>query len=201
MRVQRVAGSAGNVGDNVSLLSDQSVDGGGFADVRASYDSDAGQVVRIFHGVFPEVGHHLVQQVACTRTADGGDAEQIAGNPQTVKFLCLIHPVLIVHFICDQVNRFVDIPQQAGEVLIQVGDSDFGIHHEENHVRLLHGEQHLLVDFLFENIIAVGNVSARINDRKIFPVPRRLSVIPVAGHAALFIDNGFPGADKPVEEG
>ena len=98
------------------------------------------------------MAHHLVQQLAGPGAVDGGNREQFLAYAEAVKLVRVVKPLVVVDLVDHDVGGFLHFSQQLGETLIQIGDSQLHVAHEQNHVRLVHGQQHLLVDFLLENV-------------------------------------------------
>ena len=105
-----------------------------------------------------------------------------------------------VALVDHQQHLFVTATQHVGNVFIHRGQTLFSIDQEEDDIGLVDGQRHLLADFHFESVVAAHDITARINDGEVFPVPVGMTVLTVAGDARGFVDNGFAFLDEAVEE-
>ena len=63
---------------------------------------------------------------------------------------------------------------------------------------LFHGDDYLLAYLAFKHIVRLRNKSTGIYYVENFTVPVGYTILPVAGYAALVINNGFPAV--PVND-
>ena len=200
-RVDRVTGSPGDRSHDVALLAQQGVRERRFADVRAAYDGDVGQVFVLFgDGFHGKRGQDGVHQVARAAARHRRDAVGVAQS-QCVELVRRVYLVVVVDFVADEDHFFRRAAQDVGHQHVEVGDAGPYLHEEEDHVRLVDGQQHLTADFVLENILRIDGVSTRIDDRKLLAVPVGLAVMAVAGGSGRRIDDGLPLAHEAVEEG
>src|SRR5690625_3252375 len=110
-----------------------------------------------------------------------------AKDPKLIGFQL---PCMIVHFIDDQKKRLFDPTEVARHIISQITHSGRDIDDIYDHIGFIDGETTLIPDLFFEEISRVLDISTRIYDRKIFPVPGTLSIDTIPGHTADIIDDG-----------
>ena len=74
------------------------------------------------------------------------------------------------------------------------------VDHEEYHVCLTDRQLHLTVYLTLKNIFRVLDKASGIHDGKFDAVPQHLTVVPVAGDSALFVNDGITALGHSVEE-
>ena len=91
--------------------------------------------------------------------------------------------------------------QNAGHLLVEVGDAVFDVDQEENEVGLFGGKRHLFAYFAFEDVVGVNHPAAGVDDGELLLAPFALAVLTVARGAGLVADDGLAGARQTVEKG
>ena len=142
----------------------------------------------------------LVEQVARSAAVGRGDAPDLA-EAQTVELVGIVHLFAGIDLVDAQDDRLLAAAQQVGDLGVVVGDAGGGFDHEEDHVGLVDGDDHLLADLFFEGVVRTGGPAAGVDDRELGAAPVAFAVMAVAGDARGLIDNGLAHADQPVEEG
>ena len=160
-----------------------------------------GQVLVLFgDGLRGQRREDGVHQVARAAAAHRTDAERIA-QTEGVELVRGVDLVVVVHFVADEDHLFRGAAQDIGHQLVEVGDAGRNLHQKEDHVGLVDGQQYLTADFVFENILRIDGVPARVDDGKLLAVPVGLAVMAVAGGSGRRVDDGLPFAHEAVEEG
>src|SRR5690606_12157548 len=98
-------------------------------------------------------------------------------------------------------HGFCRSTENLGHILVLVGDSRRGVHHEKHQMGLFHGDLHLFFYFFLENIFGFGYKSARIDKVKSFPVPIRHAVLAISGHPTKVIYNCFTLFEQAIKQG
>ena len=139
-----VAGGPGDGGDDVALLTQQGVGHGGLAHVRPAHDGDMREVGMVVLGrrILGQHADDLVQEVAGARAVGGGDAPHLA-EAQAVEVVSVVHLLARIHLVHAKDDGLLAAAQQVRDFRIVVGDAGGGLAHEQDHVGLLHGDDHL----------------------------------------------------------
>ncbi len=200
-RVDRVARGSGDRRDDVALGAQQGVRERRLADVGTPHDGDVGQVFVLlggrFHGQCVQNGVH---QVARAASRHGRDAVGVA-QTEGVELVRGVDLVVVVNLVADEDHLFRRAAQDVGHQHVEVRDSGAYLHEEEDHVGLVDGQHHLTADFVFEDVVGIDGVAARVDDGKLLAVPVGLAVMAVAGGSGRRVDDGLPFAHEAVEEG
>ena len=151
-------------------------------------------------GLFRQLAQDLVQQVARSAAVGGGDAPDLA-QAERIELVGVVLLLAGVHLVHGEDDRLLAAAQQVGDLGVVVSDPGGGFHHEEDHVGLVDGDDHLLADLLLEGVVRAGGPAAGVDDREFGAAPFAFAVMAVAGYARGLIDNGLAHADQPVEEG
>ena len=200
VRIDAVARSAGDIGDDVALLADEGVGEAALAYVGASHDSDARQVELVLNLVgLRQFLQHEVEKVARAAARSGADAERVT-EAEAVEVGCEPLLVAVVSLISNKDDGFRRTAKDAGYGLVEVGDSRIDVHEEEDDVGLLSGEGHLLADFLLEDVVAIHDPSTGVDDGELTTHPLALAVLAVARGTCLLGDDGVTGFGQAVEE-
>ena len=109
--------------------------------------------------------------------------------------------VVVVHLVADEDHLLRGAAQDVGHQHVEVGDARGDLHQEEDDVRLVDGQHHLPADFVFENVVGIDGVSARVDHGELLAVPVRLAVVAVSGGSGRGVHDRLPFADQAVEEG
>ena len=202
VRRDGVAGRAGDRGHDVALLAEQGVGQGRFADIRLADDGDVGEIgVRIFDRfLLRKQADDLVEQVSGTAAVGGGNAPDLAES-QAVELIGVIHLLAGVDLVDAQDDRLAAAAQHVGDFGIVVGDAGGCLHHEQDDIGLIDGDDDLLADFFLERVVRSGRPSAGIHYGKLGSAPVTFAVMAVAGDARGLVDDGLTHPDQTVEEG
>ena len=196
-----VPGRAGDRGYDVPFFSEQGICQGRFADVRLSDDGDVrqvGPVVIFLSGLFREHSDHFVEEIACAASVGGGDAPDLSES-ERIELVGVKDLLPGVHLVDAEDYRFAAAPQQVRDLCIIVRDACGRFHHEEHHIGLLDGNDHLPAYCLLEHIVRVGCPSSGVDHRKLSSAPFAFSVVAVSGHTCCLIDDCLTHADEAVE--
>ena len=162
--MDRVAGGSGDGGHDVALLAQQGVRERRLADVGTPHDGDVGQVFVLlggrFHGQCVQNGVHQVARAASRHRRDAVGIAQSQG----VELVRGVDLVVVVDLVADEDHLLRGAAQDVGHQHVEVGDAGAYLHEEEDHVGLVDGQQDLTADFVFENILRIDGVPARVDD-------------------------------------
>ena len=199
-RVDRVARGAGHRSHDIALDTQQGVGERRFAHVGAADDGDARQIVLVLRRSFG--GQRLqdgVHQVARTASRHRRDAVGVA-QPELVELVRGVDLIVVVDFVADQDDLLRGAAQDVGHERVEVGDARRHLHQKEDHVRLVDGEHHLPADVVFENIVRIDRITARVDHGKLLAVPIGFAVMAVAGRAGRGVHDGLTLSHQTVEE-
>ena len=134
--------------------------------------------------------HHLVEQIAGSGAIDGRNGEGFSQS-QGIKFAFKVNALIVIVFVGDQHHGFFGASQNGSHVVVEVGDTIFDVDHKQNHISFLNGECHLLIDFIFKNIVAVHHPSTGVHHRHFHAFPFGFAILSVArGTAFIVHDSG-----------
>lgn len=199
-RVDAVAGGSCYLGDDVAILADEGVDDARLADIGASHDGEARQVV-----VDLLLGHVLqflqddVEQVARAATRDCAHADRVAQS-QLVKLGSLVRSSAIVYLVGHEQDGHACAAQDLCHILVPVRDARLVVHHEEHQVGLVRGYAHLLADGVLEDVVRLDDPASCIDKRKLAPVPETFAILAVAGGACRLAHDGAAAIGETVEK-
>ncbi len=200
-RVDGITGRACDIGNDMTILANKSIDKRRFSRVRASYNRDTGQLLlQYLHLLLGQRRHDLIQQIPGIRTIDGRDAERIS-QAKRVKLRRGRMQIIIIRLVRHHDHRPLATTQDLRHLHVQIRDAIQYIDDEQDHVRLLDSHFYLLVDLLLENILRVNHPSACVNQRKLLAGPLHLAVLTVAGSTSLLVHDRLTGTRQPVEKG
>ena len=200
--VHRVAGGAGHFRDHHPLLADNGVDQGGLAHVGPAEKGDA-------HGVRRQIGVTAVlSQVRQHGLHQGGQAiAVIAGQrPQPVHAQFpeggeeVVLDLRGVDLVDDEEHLLVGAAQEIDNLDVARGEPLATIHEEEDHLRLLDGNERLLADVAGHRVALLLDAAGVHKQEGVF-VPTDPGVVPVAGDARGRVDQGIATPGEAVEQG
>ena len=142
---------------------------------------------------------NLVQEIAGAAAVGGRNGPDFA-QAQGVEIVGVVHLFAGVHFVHAKDDRFLAAAQQVGDFRVIVRNARGGLAHEQDYIRLFDGDAHLPADGVFEDIVRVGRVAARIHYGEFPAAPFALAVMPVARDAGGFIYDCLPHAHQTVEQ-
>ena len=109
--------------------------------------------------------------------------------------------LIAVHLVGNHKHRQLAATQDVCHFHVEVGHTHTHIHHEQNHVALLNGDEHLTTDFLLEYIIGIDHPTASVHNRELLVSPFTLAILAVACRTCLVTHNGVTGLCQSVEKG
>ena len=176
------------------------IDEGGFADVGAADDGDAGQAVGGVVVAFGEVFDEGVEEVAGAGACDACDGVGVA-EAEGVEFGEGVHLGGVVDLVGGEDDGLGTFAQHFGDVLVHGCEAFAGVDKEEDDVGLVDGEGYLAADFDLEFVVATHDVAAGVDDGEVLAVPVGVAVLAVAGDAGGGVDDGVAAFGEAVEEG
>ena len=171
VRVDRVARGTSHVGDDVALLTDESIDERRLTRVGSADDSDTWSIeglVDVF--AFGEVLRDGIEEVTRTATADSGDRHRVT-EAEAVELSCLVVLGEVVRLVRHEEDGLLRAAELGGDLIIKVGDAALDVDDEEDDIGFLHGDLHLLVDLAFEDIFATYYPTAGVDDGELAVEP------------------------------
>ena len=142
----------------------------------------------------------LVQEVAGAGTVGGGDGPDLA-EAQAVEVVRIVHLLARIDLVHAQDDGFLGTAQEVRDLRVIIGDAGLRLAHEQDHVGLFHGNDHLAADGVLEDIVRIGRITAGVHHRELGAAPLALAVMAVSGHARGLVDNCLAHAYEPVEKG
>ena len=142
----------------------------------------------------------LVQEVAGAGTVGRGDGPDLA-EAQAVEVVRVVHLLTRVDLVHAQDDGFLGTAQEVRDLRVIIGDAGLRLAHEQDHIGLFHGDDHLAADSVLEDIVRIGRITAGVHHRELGAAPFALAVMAVAGHARRLIDDGLTHAHQAVEKG
>ncbi len=85
-------------------------------------------------------------------------------------------------------------------MVVEVCDTVHGIDNEQDFISLLDSHSHLLVDFLFKNIVGIYHPSTGIYNREFPTAPVYFAILAVAGCSRRRVDDGLTSLRQAVEK-
>ena len=151
--IDTVTGSTGNLGNDVSILTDEGIDDTALACVRTTYHSETRNILLdIFLRIILKLVQYDVEQVTRTTTCCSTDTLRIT-QAQLVELGSLIILSTVIHLVGNKDHRQLGTTQDESNILIPVGQTGVYIYQEEHQVGLFCSYQHLLADSILENVI------------------------------------------------
>ena len=151
--IDTVTGSTGNLGNDVSILTDEGIDDTALACVRTTYHSETRNILLdIFLRIILKLVQYDVEQVTRTTTCCSTDTLRIT-QAQLVELGSLIILSTVIHLVGNKDYRQLGTTQDESNILIPVGQTGVYIYQEEHQVGLFCSYQHLLADSILENVI------------------------------------------------
>ena len=103
--------------------------------------------------------------------------------------------------VADEDHLLRGAAQDVGHECVEVGDARRHLHQKEDHVGLVDGQHHLPADVVFEDIVRIDRVSARVDHGKFLAVPIGFAVMAVARRAGRGVHDGLTLSHQTVEKG
>ena len=199
--IDGIARGAGDVGHDVAFLADEGVDERRLSGVGASDDRELGDVLLGGSLVvaFRHILHDLVEEVACARTVGARHLHRVA-EAELIEFGGIEAGVAHVFLVGHHNHRLLRAAENLGHLVVEVGDAGGAVDHEEDHVGLLDGDRHLLVDLLLEHVVGIDHPAAGVDDREFLAVPVNFAILAVARGAGRVVDNRAAGLRQAVEK-
>ena len=103
----------------------------------------------------------------------------------------VVYHFVAVDLVYQQEDAFLRPAQHLGDIFIHGSQALFCVDHEKDHIRFINGKFNLLLDLIFKNIPGLMDISTGIDYRIKFSVPVPMSVMPVAGDPAGWVNDGL----------
>src|SRR3954452_23899853 len=201
-QVDRVAGRAGDVGDDHALGAEQAVDERRLADVRAAHDREADEVV-VLLGRLLLGGQQLddpVEEVARAEALGGRDRQRLAeaervelgGGRDVGGGVGLVGR--------DDHRAAAPAAQQVGELLVARAQAAAGVDDEHRDLRVGERRLGLLADRARDRVGIEEVHAARVDEREAPAVPLARDLVAVAGDARALVHDRGPRAGQSVDE-
>ena len=198
--IDAVARGARNLGHDVAVLADESVDDARLTGVRTSHDGEAGNVVvHNLLGLLGQRSDHNIEQDARSATCGSADALGVAQS-ELVELGGLVGLTAVVDLVGHKDHGQLGAAKNGGHVLIPIGEARLHIHEEEHEVGLLGSHLHLFADGTFEDVVGLHYPSAGIDDGELLSVPLALAVLAVARGTGCVTDDGLAALRQTVEK-
>jgi hypothetical protein len=110
-------------------------------------------------------------------------------------------PLRVVGLVGHQQDRPPGAAEDRRQVQVGGGQTVTDVHQEEDQVRLFHRHFRLVLDDRAVRILGPHPQAARVDDQQLPALPIGLPIDAVARDPRRVLDNRFPLADQPVEEG
>ena len=152
--VDGIARRPGDVGYDITVLSDERIDETRFPGIRATDDSKPRQSLfrLLLLWPFRESSNQCIEQFACS-TSRHTRKSVVISQAKVVKFDSIFLAHGIVDLIDGKQHRLGDFPQQFGYFLIHRGDAFFHVDHKNDHVCLVDGKFYLFANLSLEDIV------------------------------------------------
>ena len=202
LMIDRIAGGAGDIGDDVTFLADECIDERRLSGVGTTDDSELGDIIGGFFHV-GGVGHLLEDNVEEVAGAGAIGRRDFDGSSEAegVELGGVEMGVADIILVGNDDHRLLRAAQDGSHLVVEVGDAGGRIDHEEDYISLFDGDMHLLIDLLFEDIIGIDHPAAGVDDRELAALPVDLAILAVACGAGSVIDDGAACLRQTVEEG
>ena len=193
-RVDGVARGTGDVGDDGALLVGEAVGEARLAHVGTADDGYGEHVVVILGLVVCRVGEgsdDLVEQVPRSVAMARGEGPGLphAQGVEVPEAVLLVGGVVLL--VDDEEDGLVGLAQDAGNLLVLVGDAGRAVDHEHDHVGLLAGKDRLLADARREDVLGLDRLdAASVDEREVPTVPVGVMIGAVARHPARLVNDG-----------
>ena len=199
--VDGVPGRSRDIGDDHPVLSQQTVDDGGFPHVGLSHDRHPGPLVLLLRlALFRKMGDHLIQHISQSHPVCRGNGMRIP-DPQVVKLIYVRHIFIeAVHLVHHKDDRLVRPAEHVRHLGIGVHQSLLHIHHEQDHIRRINGDLRLLPHLGKDDVGAVRLDASRIDQGEHPVQPGHIRIDPVPGDARRILHDGDPLSRKGIEQ-
>ena len=195
-RIYRVAGSAGNVGNDIAVRADQLVDERRFADVWLAYDRYGKRVAACIlrRG---ELRAHCVEKIADAAAVRRRNKIRLA-QTELVKIVYVIARRRVRFVDCEHDGLFT-APQNLGYLAVARQYALLYVGEEYHRVAEPHSFVSLLAHRTHDIVVAVVD-TARIDKRKDLTAPFAIGVKSVARNSRHIVDNGDAPSAYPVHK-
>jgi hypothetical protein len=151
--VDGITGGTRDIGNDASLLPDKRINDGRFSGIWTSHDGVLGDILPFrFTPLFREQGKQVVQQIARPGTIDGRNAIRLT-QPERVKLGRLVAQFEVIGLVGHDDYRLSRFAKHLCHAHVEIGHPKQHIHHEQDNVRLLNRDFHLLVDLVLQHIV------------------------------------------------
>src|SRR4051794_10411192 len=198
--VDRVARRARDLGDDHALAAQEAVDQRRLADVRATDDREADDVVVLLLGL--ALGEHVddpVQQVPGPEPLGGGDRLRIA-EPEAVEVGGQRHVADVVDLVGGEDDRLGPAAQEVGELLVPGPGAGARVDDQDGDLGVVERRLGLLADRAGHRVVVEHVHAAGVDQREAAPVPLGRDLVAVARDAGARMDHRLARARQPVDE-
>ena len=164
-RENTVARGAGNIGDDVPVLTDECVDQAALSGIRSAHDGEAGNIfLCLVAAVFrTELLDYDIEQIARSAARGGRDTERLS-KTEGVKLGGLVAVLVVVRLVAAQDNGHLAAAQDTGHGIVEVGHAVLDVGDEKYEVGLFGGEADLLAYFFFKDVVGIDHPAAGIDE-------------------------------------
>ena len=85
-------------------------------------------------------------------------------------------------------------------MIVEIGDAVHRVDNKKDHIGLLDGKLHLLVDLALEDILRVDDPAAGVDDREVAAAPVDFAVLAVARRSSCRVDDRRARTRQAVEQ-
>ena len=201
--VDRVDGGAGDVVDDDALVAGELVEQRGLADVGLADDRDparSADLARRCSGGGSGSAARTASSMSPEPRPCSAETGYGSPSPRFHSAVGLGLGALVVDLVGGQHDRLAGLAQDLDDGLVDVGDADGRVDHEQHGVGERHRDLGLGGDPLGQPA-GVGVPAAGVDDGEGAAVPDGVVRDPVAGHAGDVLDDGLAAADDAVDQG
>ena len=191
LRIDRVTGRAGNVGDDHAVLAQQLIDHGALSDIRLTDEGDLHRIILVlFCRLDREVPDHLIEHVTDTELVYRGYTERIA-EPQIIELIDIISELLEAVDLIDAENdRLSGLPEHIRHLIVCIDETGTHIHDENDDIRRIDCQLRLRTHLRQDDILGIRLDTTRIDQRKLVIQPLRIRIDTVTGHTRRILHDG-----------
>ena len=191
LRIDRVTGRSGNVGDDHAVLAQQLIDHGALSDIRLTDEGDLdGIILVLFCRLNREVPDHLIEHVADAELVHRRYTERIT-EPQIIELVNIVTELLeAVDLIHTENDRLSGLPEHIRHLVVRIDETGTNIHDENDDICRIDRQLCLCTHLRQDDILGIRLDTTRIDQRKLVIQPLRIRIDTVTGHARRILHDG-----------